>query len=115
MKTSTWVRDDRAGRRMVRVIASSLGGAVLALTVLASAAGANNGNSPVKATPNPLETGDLPGCFGNLNATFNHGSGVQDHGNDSKGPGYFFRDGQLFQEARGEVWPIFCGPGAGTG
>ena len=70
---------------------------------------------PAKATPNPFVTPDLPGCFGNLNATINHDSGIQEHGRDSKGPGYTFRDGQAFQEARSDVWPIFCGAGAGAG
>lgn len=90
------------------VTAATLAGAVL-VPASASAGGPN------KSTPNPMETPDLPGCHGNLNATFNHDSGVQDHGKDSKGPGYYFRDGKVFQEVRNEVWPIFCGPGAGTG
>lgn len=114
MNTATQRYDDRVGRSMTKKVVSSLGGALFALTLLAPAAAAAEGE-PVKATPSPLETEDLPGCFGNLNATFNHDSGVQDHGRDSKGPGYFFRNGQEFQEARGIVWPIFCGPGAGTG
>ena len=115
MNTESQHCDDRVGRRMTKRVAASVGGALLTLTLLAPAAGATQEEVPVKATPSPLETPDLPGCFGNLNATFNHDSGIQDHGRDSKGPGYFFRDGQLFQEIRGEVWPIFCGPGAGTG
>jgi hypothetical protein len=89
--------------------------ALAAGLVFASAGSASAGDGPVKATPNPFVTADLPGCFGNLNATINHDSGIQDHGRDSKGPGYTFRDGQFFQEIRGQVWPIFCGPGAGTG
>ena len=100
---------------MTRRAAAALGGAVLALTLLAPAAAAKPDDPPVKATPDPLTTPGLAGCHGNLNATFNHGSGIQDHGKDSKGPGYFFRDGQLFQEIRGQVWPSVCGPGAGTG
>jgi hypothetical protein len=72
-------------------------------------------DGPNKATPDPFETPDLPGCFGNLNATLNHGSSMQGHGKDSKGPGWFFRDGQAFQEIRSELWPEFCGPGAGVG
>ena len=88
--------------------------ALAAATTVGFSATASAGE-PNKATPDPTVTPDLPGCFGNLNATFNHGSGIQDHGRDSKGPGYTFRDGRLFQEIRGEVWPIFCGPGAGTG
>lgn len=88
--------------------------ALAAVTSVGFSAAAS-AEGPAKATPNPLETPDLPGCHGNLNATFNHLSGIQDHGRDSKGPGYTFRDGQLFQEIRDEVWPNFCGPGAGTG
>jgi hypothetical protein len=87
--------------------------ALAAGLVFVSAGSASAGDGPVKATPEPV-LGE-PGCHGKLNATFNHGSGIQDHGRDSKGPGYTFRDGRLFQEIRGEVWPIFCGPGAGTG
>jgi hypothetical protein len=48
-----------------------------------------------KNTPNPITTPDLPGCRGNINATFNHGSGIHEHGQDSKGPGYYFRPGGL--------------------
>jgi hypothetical protein len=44
-----------------------------------------------------------------LNATFNHDSGIQDHGRDSKGPGYYFRNGQAFKEARDETRALFCG------
>ncbi len=97
-------------RRVSRRWTTAVGTAFIALSLSAPSAGA----SPAKATPNPLETPDLAGCHGNLNATFNHNSGVQEHGKDSKGPGWYFRDGRLFQEVRSEVWPIFCGPGAGT-
>jgi hypothetical protein len=79
--------------------------------LLAPAAQATQEDVPVKATPNPLVTEDLPGCFGNLNATFNHDSGIQDHGRDSKGPGYYFRDGQAFKEARDFTRALFCGAG----
>ena len=91
------------------VTAAVLAGATLVPVATAQA------EQPTKATPNPLVTPDLPGCFGNLNATLNHDSGVQEHGRDSKGPGYFFRDGRLFQQIRGGVWPSVCGPGAGNG
>ena len=87
--------------------------ALAAGLVFASAGSASAGDGPVKATPDPVR--DLPGCHGKLNATINHDSGIQDHGKDSKGPGYTFRDGQLFQEIRGAFWPSVCGPGAGTG
>ena len=96
---------------MIRHLATA---AVLAGATLVPAAAAR-AEAPPKATPDPLVTPDLPGCFGNLNATLNHDSGVQDHGRDSKGPGYTFRDGRLFQEIRGQFWPSVCGPGAGTG
>lgn len=86
----------------------TLGGALLATALLAGPANAAGGD-PVKATPDPFETPDLPGCYGNLNATFNHGSGVQEHGRDSKGPGWYFRDGQLFQEIKSETREVFCG------
>lgn len=109
------LRIGRSDRRTRTRLAVSLGGALVALTLLAPGAGAVPDAGPVKATPSPFETPGLPGCFGNLNATLNHGSGVQDHGRDSKGPGWFFRDGREFQEVRGELWPIFCGPGAGVG
>ena len=55
------------------------GSALLATVLLVPAAQARN-------TPNPLITPDPPGCFGNLNATFNHESGIRAHGKDSKGP-----------------------------
>lgn len=97
--------------RLKKALASGL----LTMGMLVPAAPAMAGGGPVKATPNPLITPDLPGCHGNLNATFNHDSGIQEHQRDSKGPGYFFRDGQLFQEIRNEIWPSICGPGAGTG
>ena len=97
--------------RLKKAVASGL----LSMAVLAPTAPALANGTPVKATPNPIVTPDLPGCHGNLNATFNHDSGIQEHGRASKGPGYYFRDGQLFQEVRNAVWPIFCGPGAGTG
>lgn len=99
----------RGGRRTTARIAAALGGGLLALTLLAPAAGAKQDGQPVKATPNPFATGDLPGCFGNLNATFNHDSGIQDHGRDSKGPGYYFRNGQDFKEAREFTRALFCG------
>ncbi len=95
-----------------RRLLAGVGVATLSILLAAPAAAADQ---PIKNTPNPIEETDLPGCHGNLNATFNHGSGIQPHGKDSKGPGYYFRDGQLFQEVRAEVWPIFCGPGAGVG
>lgn len=91
------------------IAAATLAGAILVPANTASA------HEPKKATPNPFVTPDLPGCFGNLNATINHDSGIQEHGRDSKGPGYTFRNGQEFQAARSELWPIFCGPGAGVG
>jgi hypothetical protein len=52
-----------------------------------------------KNTPNPFITDDLPGCRGNINATINHDSGMQEHGNDSRGPGYYFRPGGLADDA----------------
>ncbi len=73
------------------------------------AAQAAEGGEPVKATPNPITTPDLPGWRGNINATFNHDSGIQDHGRDSRGPGYFFRDGQEFKAALAGVRAAFCG------
>ena len=97
--------------RRSKTVGGVLMAAATAMLMTAAPAVAHGG--PVKATPEPVE--GAPGCHGKLNATFNHGSGIQEHGRDSKGPGFFFRDGQLFQEVRGEVWPIFCGPGAGTG
>ena len=45
-------------------------------------------------TPNPV---GAPGCNGNIVATFNHLSGTND--NNSKGPGFFFRDGQDVKDA----------------
>ena len=107
---------DRAGRRKTRRIASALGGALLTTVMLIPATPAMAEDRPVKATPNPfVAEDDLPGCFGNLNATMNHDSGIQEHSRDSKGPGFYFRDGQLFQQVRGDFWPVICGPGAGTG
>jgi hypothetical protein len=94
---------------MRRRLTTTLGSALLAMMLLAPAAQAAQGGEPVKATPNPLVTPDLPGCFGNLNAIFNHDSGIQDHGRDSKGAGYYFRDGQAFKAARDEARAIFCG------
>ena len=87
---------------MRKRLATTLGGALLATVLLVPAAQAKN-------TPNPFITPDLPGCFGNLNATFNHDSGIQAHGKDSKGPGYYFRDGQAFKEAREFTRALFCG------
>ena len=73
---------------MRRKLATTLGTALLATMLLAPAAQAKN-------TPNPFITDDLPGCRGNINATLNHDSGIQEHGKDSKGPGYYFRPGGL--------------------
>jgi hypothetical protein len=73
---------------MRRRITATLTGVLLAMMLLVPAASAKN-------TPNPMETDDLPGCVGNINATFNHDSGMHAHGNDSRGPGYYFRPGGL--------------------
>ena len=100
---------------MRKRLATTLGGALLATVLLVPAAQAAQENVPVKATPNPFAgelPSDLPGCFGNLNATFNHGSGLEDPNptaKDSKGPGWFFRDGQAFKEARESTRAEFCG------
>ena len=64
-----------------------------------------------KNTPNPFITPDLPGCRGNINATINHDSGNEDTNptdKDSKGPGYFFRNGQEFKAALAGVRAEFC-------
>jgi hypothetical protein len=45
-------------------------------------------------TPNPI---GAPGCNGNIVATTNHASGTND--TNSKGPGFFFRDGQTVKAA----------------
>lgn len=90
---------------MRKRLATTLGTALLATMLLAPAAQARN-------TPNPFETPGLPGCFGNLNATFNHDSGSEDPNptdKDSKGPGWFFRDGQAFKEAREFTRGMYCG------
>ena len=99
---------------MRRRLATTLGTALLATMLLAPAAQAKN-------TPNPFVTDDLPGCFGNLNATFNHDSGIQEHGKDSKGPGYYFRPGGPagdpstpgggldFKGAREYTRAVYCG------
>jgi hypothetical protein len=60
--------------------------ALLATMLLVPAARAKN-------TRNPSITDDLPGCRGNINATINHDSGMQEHGKDSRGPGWYFRPG----------------------
>ncbi len=92
-------------KRMLTVSGAMMAAMLLAAPVQA----APPDDTPVKATPDPFETADLPGCFGNLNATFNHDSGIQDHGRDSKGPGFYFRDGQAFKEARDATRQAFCG------
>lgn len=102
----TWPTTGSASRRTLlpRTLACII--ATIALSAgLVTAAWAD---TPVKATPNPFETTDLPGCYGNLNATINHDSGIQDHGKDSKGPGYYFRDGQTFQEMKDATRDQFC-------
>jgi hypothetical protein len=86
---------------MRRRLATTLVGALLATMLVVPAASAKN-------TPNPFTTPDLPGCRGNINATLNHDSGIHDHGKDSKGPGYYFRDGQDFKAALAGVRAAFC-------
>lgn len=47
-----------------------------------------------RGTPNPMVEPDLPGARGNIIATMNHGSGLNEFPEtDSRGIGYFFRDG----------------------
>ena len=95
----------RRRNTMGRRLATTLGGALLATMLVIPAAQAKN-------TPNPFITPDLPGCRGNINATLNHDSGIQEHGRDSKGPGYFipevFADGQEFKAALAGVRAEFC-------
>ncbi len=86
---------------MRKRLARTLVGALLATVLLVPAAQAKN-------TPNPFIADGLPGCKGNINATMNHDSGIHDHGKDSKGPGWYFRDGQAFKEARTGLWGAFC-------
>jgi hypothetical protein len=63
-----------------------------------------------KNTPNPFITDDLPGCRGNVNATMNHGSTGDPNptDKDSKGPGYWFRDGQAFKAELAGARAEFC-------
>lgn len=91
----------RAATIVTAVVASLMLGPV-------GQAHATQDDVPVKATPNPFEIEELPGCYGNLNATFNHDSGIHDHGRDSKGPGYYFRDGQVFQDVKNATREVFC-------
>ena len=98
---------------MRRRITTTLTGVLLAMMLLVPAASAKN-------TPDPQTTPDLPGCRGNINATFNHESGMHAHGHDSRGPGYYFRPGGLadnplkttgsqFTEALAANRLAFCG------
>jgi hypothetical protein len=73
---------------MRRRITTTLTGVLMAMMLLLPAASAKN-------TPNPINTPNLPGCVGNINATYNHLSGMHEHGKDSRGPGYYFRPGGI--------------------
>jgi hypothetical protein len=88
---------------MRRRITTTLTGVLLAMMLLVPAASAKN-------TPNPMETENLPGCRGNINATFNHQSEGDPNptDKDSKGPGYWFRDGQAFKAALAGARAEFC-------
>ena len=94
---------------MKKRLAATLSCALLTTMLLVPAAHAAKGGVPAKATPDPITTPDLPGCRGNINATFNHLSGIQDHDRDSKGPGYYFRDGQTFKAELAGARADFCG------
>jgi hypothetical protein len=78
----------REGEDMRRRIITTLTGVLLAMMLVIPAASAKN-------TPNPFPVSDEPGCLGTVNATINHDSGMHEHGNDSRGPGYYFRPGGL--------------------
>lgn len=99
---------------MRRRIATTLGVALLATMLVVPAAQASQEGVPVKNTPNPITAEvDLPGCRGNINATFNHDSSIQGHGRDSKGPGWFFNNevtghGQVFKAALAGARDFFC-------
>jgi len=54
-------------------------------------------------TPNPI---GAPGCNGNIVATTNHNSGT--NADNSRGPGYFFRDGQAVKAAIEGVRDFAC-------
>ena len=80
-------KDRRAARALV--------GAAIATLILAGASVAG------AAIPNP---DGAPGCKGNIVATTNQNSGT--NANNARGPGYFFRNGQVVKEAIGEVRSI---------
>jgi len=93
-----WSHEGEENSQMRRRLATVLSGALLATMLMVPAAQAD--------TPDPTTTPGLPGCDGNIVATFNHGSGQT--ANDSRGPGFFFRDGQVTKAAIADARAGFC-------
>lgn len=57
-------------------------------------------------TPQPTVEPGLPGCEGNILATFNHVSGTDE--TNSRGPGFWFRDGKVVTAEIAKARSRFC-------